>query len=166
MVGRFAALLDRFRPPPLDIAWVTPTLAVGAGPDPRRHRDLAREGITAILDLRQDFERGPEPVPAGAPGDAVRVHRMPIVDGTAPTQAQLREGADWVLAELGRDGKVLVCCRVGSQRSASLVTAVLVRMGFGVRQAFTLVSSKRRISNPTDSQVQALRQFSEGLRAT
>jgi protein-tyrosine phosphatase len=160
LAGRFAALLDRFRPPPIDIAWITPSLAVGAGPDARRHADLARAGVTAILDLREDFERGAEPSQAGV----LRLHRIPIADGTAPSQAQLHEGADWVLAELGRDGKVLVCCRVGAQRSATMVTAVLVHLGYGVRQAFTLVSARRTVANPTGAQVRALRQFSERVR--
>jgi hypothetical protein len=160
VAGRVAAWLDRFRPPAIDIAWITPTLAVGAGPAARRHADLARAGVTAILDLREDVERGPEPTETGG----LHVHRIPIADGTAPTQAQLQEGADWVLAELGRDGRVLVCCRVGAQRSATMVTAVLVRLGYGVRQAFTLVSARRPIANPTSAQVRALRQFSEGAR--
>jgi protein-tyrosine phosphatase len=165
ITGRFAALLDRFRPPPLDIAWITPDLAVGAGPDARRARDLQRAGVTAVLDLREDDERGPADAQHDAAESPVRVHRISIKDGTAPTQAQLREGADWVLAELGRDGKVLVCCRAGAQRSATMVTAVLVRQGYGVRQAFSLVSAKRRVANPTSSQVQALRQFSEASRS-
>jgi protein-tyrosine phosphatase len=74
-------------------------------------------------------------------------------------------GVDWVLDELGRDGKVLVCCRAGQQRSATMVTAVLVGLGYGVRQAFALVSSRRRVANPTSAQVQALRRFSEASRA-
>jgi protein-tyrosine phosphatase len=166
MSGRFAALLDRFRPPPLDIAWITPSLAVGAGPDRRRTNDLAKAGVTAMLDLREDFERGSGDAQADAAEGPIRVLHISIKDGTAPTQEQLREGAEWVLAEIGRDGKVLVCCRVGAQRSATMVTAVLVRLGYGVRQAFSLVSSKRRIANPTSSQVQALRQFSEASRSS
>jgi protein-tyrosine phosphatase len=166
LCGRFAALLDRFRPPPLDIAWITPTLAVGAGPDPRRANDLQKAGVTAMLDLREDVERGPGDAQADAADCPIRVLRITIKDGTAPTQEQLREGAEWVLAELGRDGKVLVCCRVGAQRSATMVTAVLVRLGYGVRQAFTLVSSRRRMANPTSSQAQALRQFSEATRSS
>jgi hypothetical protein len=166
LTGRFAALVDRFRPPPLDIAWITPTLAVGAGPDPRRASDLQKAGVTAILDLREDFERGFGDTQVDAADGPIRIHHISIKDGTAPSQEQLRDGADWVLAELGRDGKVLICCRVGAQRSATMTTAVLVRLGYGVRQAFTLVSSKRRVANPTSSQVQALRQFSEASRSS
>jgi rhodanese-related sulfurtransferase len=165
VAGRFAALLDRFRPPPVDIAWITPTLALGAGPDARRHRDLERAGVTAILDLREDFERGAGHDLPGVDDGALKIYRIRIVDTTAPTQAQLHEGAEWVLAELGRDGKVLVCCRVGAQRSATMVTAVLVRLGYGVREAFTLVNAKRRIANPNRAQVRALREFSESFKS-
>jgi hypothetical protein len=165
MAGQLAALLGRFRPPPLDIDWITPTLAVGAGPDPRRAKDLAREGVTAILDLREDCERGADDAQIATADSPIRTLCVSIKDGTAPTQEQLTAGVEWVLAELGRDGKVLVCCRAGQQRSATMVTAVLVRLGYGVRQAFAQVSARRRVANPTSAQVQALRRFSEASRA-
>ena len=82
-----------------------------------------------------------------------------MTDRHPPTAEQLEQGCAWVLEALATDTKVLICCRVGAQRSATLATAVLVRMGYRLQDAFTLVSAARRIANPTDDQVAVLRAF-------
>jgi predicted protein tyrosine phosphatase len=160
MVGLIGRLRRALRPLAVDIAWVTPSLALGAAPACRRLRDLRRVGLTAILDLRTERERGIDPGWA----DAIRRHHLkvrtlPVPDRAAPSQVQLEEGCTWVLRELAVDGRVLICCWAGSGRSATLAMAILARLGYRLPDAFALVSGSRRVANPTEAQLAALRSF-------
>ncbi len=140
----------------LDIAWVTPQLAVGAAPTRQRLGDLRHAGVTHLVDLRTDGERE-RGWDAAAAAQQLAVLRVPVIDRHAPEPAQIADAAGWVIEAIAREQPVLLCCRAGAGRSAMLATAVLLALGYDLPAAFGLVNRARRCANPTDAQLDLLR---------
>lgn len=53
---------------------------------------------------------------------------MPVLDGTAPTDAQLRAAVEWI-GQKRKEGPVYVHCALGHGRSACIVAACLIAAG-------------------------------------
>ena len=144
----------------VDITWITATLGVGAAPAAGRLRGLRRGGLTAILDLRLAGERRHDPRWEDTVGRlGLRLRLVPVPDRRAPTPGQFTEACGWVVDELAGDGRVLVCCQAGIGRSATIVTAVLLGLGYSLPTAFRLVGSRRPAVNPTEEQLGGLRLY-------
>lgn len=144
----------------VDITWITATLGVGAAPASGRLRGLRRGGVTAILDLRVAGERRHDPRwEETIRRLGLRLRLVAVPDRRAPTPGQFAEACAWIVEELAGDGRVLVCCRAGIGRSATVATAVLVRLGYSLPAAFQLVGGRRPVANPTEEQLGALRLY-------
>jgi protein-tyrosine phosphatase len=137
-----------------DVVELVPGLLIGSAPDPRAVRVLADRGVTHVLDLRRDDEGPTGEWPAG-----VTVRHEPIPDGSRPTAQQLDEVVGWVRSALDRNQRVLVHCRAGVGRSATVGIAVLVRGGMPLSQAWNLVHELRPAIAPTDAQMSALLEY-------
>ncbi|MGD9633460.1 MAG: phosphatase PAP2/dual specificity phosphatase family protein [Pirellulales bacterium] len=83
--------------------------------------EAVRQGVTAVVDLSNEFS---EP----APFLAANYRHLPVLDLTAPTQAQLVEAASFIEQEAER-GVVYVHCKIGYSRSAAVVAAWLLATG-------------------------------------
>lgn len=143
-----------------DVSWVTDTVAVGRAFEPGQVPRLAAEGISAVVDLREE-----------AVDDAKLLIRhgilllhLPSTDGHAPSQDQLTQGVDWVRAQIAAGRKVLVHCAGGIGRSPLLVCAVLVREGHTAQQALEKVRTRRWQVAPNDRQLEALLAFEAHVR--
>lgn len=115
---------------PVDVPGVKKAFAVdevvwrGAAPSAQGYRSLAAQGVTTIVDLRSDSERG----------DAVRsiddagleLVRLPIRDGQLPTDAELARFLEVVDTA---DGKVFVHCGAGVGRTGAMVAAYQAARG-------------------------------------
>lgn len=164
LAASIGAWLYAWRSPALDIVWLTPDLAVGAAPAAGRLHEVQRLGVTALVDLRTIDEReSAERWERAVQRCGLRVLHLPVIDRTAPTMEQLDAGSTWVEGELAGGGRVLVCCRAGVGRSITLATAILVRQGYRLHEAFRLVGTRRRVANPTDAQLAALEAFAARL---
>jgi predicted protein tyrosine phosphatase len=161
MLIAFRRLLSPFLgpPPPADLVWITTELAQSGRFASREAPMLARLAIGAVLDLRAE-EQHDGPLLARA--DLHYLH-LPIPDRAAPTEEELTRAADWVLQELAADRKVLVHCRLGLGRSVTVVTAVLMRMGYPLGEALALVRRRRPNAALTDDQLAVLQRYAASL---
>ena len=166
-------VLDKLLPPrllrllsrsglPRDLVWITPSLAQSGRFETRQAAHLAGEGIGSVLDLRE--EEGHDRATLTRPG--LHYLRLPVTDGEAPSLEQLSRAADWVLAETAQDRRVLVHCRLGVSRSACLVCAVLLRMGYPLAEAYELVKRSRPSAAFGERQLKVLQAYQETLHTS
>lgn len=96
----------------------------GGAPTGTGYRNLVAAGVTTIVDLRSDSERGPS-VDVLDELD-VRTVRLPIRDGQLPTDDEIRQFLDIVESA---DGTVFVHCGAGVGRTGAMVAAYLNSIG-------------------------------------
>ena len=161
MLIGFRRILSPFlgRQAPADLVWITTELAQSGRFASREAPVLARLSIGAVLDLRAEEQHH---APLLAKANLHYLH-LPIPDRSAPTEEELTRAADWVLQELAADRKVLVHCRLGLGRSVTVVTAVLMRMGYPLAEAMALVRRRRPNAALSDSQLAALQRYAKSF---
>lgn len=142
-----------------NFVWISPTLAQGPRFKPGQVEALARAGIGSVLDLREE-DSDDEALLAAKD---IHFRHLPMVDRRPPTQEQLEVASRWVLDEMGADRRVLVHCGSGVGRSVAVVSAVLLRMGYTLPQAYDLVRRQRPNAAFTQSQMETLRRFAEAV---
>jgi protein-tyrosine phosphatase len=145
----------------LTLAWITPSLAQGSRFTRAQVGALARSGVTSVLDVRKEA-RDDEDLLAQ---HDIRLCHVPMTDRAPPTQRQLKRAVEWVMGELAADRKVFIHCQSGVGRSVCVASAVLVRMGYGLPQAYEAVRRKRPEAVISEEQVEALRRYAESLSA-
>jgi protein-tyrosine phosphatase len=116
---------------------VTPRIWIGGKLGSRLANKALRSGVTAVLDLSAEFA---EPKPFRK----INYRNIPVLDLTAPTQAQLAEMAEFI-GNHSRNGAVYVHCKVGYSRSAAAVAAYLVMSGTAntAKEAFAIIRRVR-----------------------
>jgi len=120
---------------------------------------LARHGIDSVLDVREEARDDEELLAQ----HGLRLRHVPMTDRAPPTQKQLKQAVDWVMGELANDRKVFIHCQSGVGRSVCVACAVLVRMGYGLSQAYDAVRRKRPEASISDKQVESLRRYADSL---
>jgi protein-tyrosine phosphatase len=86
--------------------------------------EAVRQGVTAVLDLSVEFSESR----AFCEAHGVEYLHLPVLDLTAPTRAQLVDGAAFIDSRAER-GIVYVHCKIGYSRSAAVVCAWLLSTG-------------------------------------
>jgi len=162
LFSRLAARARLRRKQPADLVWITPFLAQSGQFKTRQAAHLAREGTGSVLDLREEEDHDRATLTRAG----LHYLHLPVTDGEAPSLEQLSRAADWVLAETAQDRKVLVHCRLGVSRSACLVCAVLLRMGYPLAEAYELVKRSRPTAAFGQSQLEVLRAYQETLHTS
>jgi len=127
---------------------VSPWLLVGPALDRSGYAELAADGVTHVLDLRD--EASDDPALMRSLGLSWR--QVPIVDRAAPTRAQLDEINAWLDATGDRQPVVYVHCEGGLGRSPTIAMALLMRRGFTRAEAHRLVTGVRSVAAPTEAQ--------------
>jgi protein-tyrosine phosphatase len=153
--------LWRLLRPSLEVAWITPELALGPRFDKRQVGTLARAGIGSVIDVRSEASDDEE---ALAEHD-IRLYHLPVDDRQAPTQTQLEEATKWALKEIAAGRRIYVHCRSGIGRSPSLAIAILMAMGYPLPDAYDAVRRRRAWATLSAGQWEALEQFERSLRA-
>jgi len=148
MQGRIARWFRRASLPAPRFGHVAPWLLVGPALDRNGYADLAREGVTRVLELR--IEASDDPALMESLGLAWR--RVPIHDRAAPTAAQLAEISAWLDAAEEPQPIVYVHCQGGLGRSPTIAAALLMQRGFTRVEANRLVVGARAVASPTEKQ--------------
>ncbi|MFZ0181316.1 MAG: dual specificity protein phosphatase [Candidatus Dormiibacterota bacterium] len=142
-----------------DAVRVIPGLWMGSAPSVRQAARLGRDGIDAVVDLRQ------EGADVGHWPSEVFVRYVPLVDHGTPTLDALGDAAAMV-ADLVKEGReVLVHCRAGVERTPMVVCAALLLLGWSLTDAYQRVLEVRSESAPTDGQLATLRALAAEIAA-
>jgi dual specificity MAP kinase phosphatase len=139
--------------PPLRYSRITPHLHVGGQFTAAGWRRLQERGVTAVVNLRDEFDDAE----AGIAPE--RYLFLPTVDDTPPTVAQLCQGVRFIHRELQAGGQVYVHCMLGVGRSVTLVAAYLVASGMTPQEAWKCIRRRRPFIQPTVGQEARLAEF-------
>ena len=100
---------------------VTPQIWIGGKLGRRSANKALCSGVVSVLDLSAEFSEA-------KPFRKINYRNIPVLDLTAPTQAQLVEISKFI-GDHSRNGAVYVHCKIGYSRSAAAVTAYLIMSG-------------------------------------
>ena len=140
------------------IYWITDDIAISSEPPSGAWTEVRSAGVRCVVDLRLEASDNAHDVTA----QGLSYVRIPIADGAAPTQEQLDQATGWIDEHLGSEGPVLIHCREGRSRSATVAIAALVSMGMPLFEAFRMTLRVRPETAITDAQEEALRAFALG----
>ncbi len=135
------------------VSQILPQLHVGGQYKKRGWPRLARRGVTAVVNMRIEFDDA-------AAGIAPESYLyLPVVDDTAPSIEQLAQGAAFIRDEIAAGGEVYIHCGAGVGRAATMAVAYLVSTGLSPAQAWATVRRVRPFVKPTPSQLAQIEAF-------
>ncbi|MEI7926032.1 MAG: dual specificity protein phosphatase, partial [Chloroflexota bacterium] len=143
---------------------VAPWLYIGPALTPEAVADLPLQGVTHVLDLREEASDDP----AVMEGVGLRWRRIPIQDRAAPTDEQLDEIIDWLdkEADSSTEQAVYVHCHAGMGRTPTIAIALLMQQQLSLGEARRLVFAARPEVAPTQGQMDWLERLDARLAAT
>jgi membrane-associated phospholipid phosphatase/rhodanese-related sulfurtransferase len=159
LVGQYLSLLyyrSQCRP------WdkVTPEIWIGGKLGSRAAKKALCSGVVSVLDLSAEFSEA-------KPFRKINYRNIPVLDLTAPTQAQLVEMSEFT-GEHSRNGAVYVHCKIGYSRSAAAVAAYLIMSGKvkTVEEAFARIRRVRPSVVIRPEVLSALSEFEHQVRSS
>lgn len=162
LLGRARGWQRRQQPNlPPNAAPITPQLVVGGFIDADDWRNLVAQGVTTVVSLqgeRHDEDAFGDLQPTG-------YLRLPTVDFSPPTHAQLHMGAAFIDAAIRAGEKVLVHCHAGVGRSTMQCAAYLIMTGMSLDEAWDLIKEKRPNAMWNERQQAAMKQFAKEIEA-
>lgn len=139
--------------PPRYFSQVTPEVHVGGQYLARGWPRLQARGITAVINLRDEFDDAE----AGIAPDAYLY--LPTLDDTPPRMEDLCRGVHFIEQVIESGGRVYVHCMFGVGRSVTLVAAYLVSQGITPAEAWWTIRKARPFIQPTPGQVGLVEDF-------
>lgn len=143
----------------MDLTWLTDRLAVGGGIwNDKNMADIARAGVTHIINMQIEFDDRPLAEPLG-----VKVLWNPTDDDFQPKPPELFDrGVRFALEALAdEDSKVFVHCAAGVHRSPMMALAVLCSLGWKIDKAMDLIEGKRPSADFADVYVDSVERYLE-----
>jgi len=142
------------------VSRITPHLHVGGQYRRRGWPRLAARGITAVVNLRCEFDDND----AGIAPE--RYLYLPTPDDHAPELEQLAAASAFVAEEIGRGGSVYIHCGSGVGRAPTAAAAYLVGTGQTPEQAWARIGKVRPFIRPAAVQIEQITRFAAWYRAT
>lgn len=145
----------------MDITWVTERIGIGGGIwNSGNMAEVARAGITHIVDMQIEFDDTPLAVAYG-----IEVLWNWTDDDFEPKKAELfQRGVDFVERALEKpDTKVFIHCAAGVHRAPMMALAVLGSMGWSLQDAMDLIETRRPVADFAEVYVRSVERFLEGL---
>lgn len=143
----------------MDITWITDRIAVGGGIwNAENMAQVARAGITHVIDMQLEFDDTPLAGPHG-----ISVLWNPIDDDFLPKTPDVFErGVEFGLAALDEHGsKVFIHCAAGVHRAPMMTLALLCSMGWKVGDAMRLIEGRRPVVDFAEVYVGSVERFLE-----
>lgn len=140
------------------VSQITPQLHVGGQYKKRGWPRLAARGITAVVNMRIEFDDRK----AGIAPE--RYLYLPTVDDDAPSLEQLHEGMVFIRQETAAGGSVYVHCGAGVGRAATMAVAYLIGAGLPPAEAWTAIRRVRPFVRPSRVQLEQIEQFAKTWR--
>ncbi len=147
----------------MDMSWVTDRIAVGGGIwNAVRMAEVARAGITHVIDMQIEFDDTPLAEPHG-----IEVLWNPVDDDFQPKPPELfQRGVDFALTALEQDSsKLLIHCAAGVHRAPMMALAVLRAQGWELNDACTLIQTRRWAADFAHVYVRSVEDFMRSYAA-
>jgi len=141
----------------MDMTWVTGRIAVGGGIwTAENMAQVARAGVTHILDMQIEFDDTPLAAPHG-----ISVLWNPIDDDFQPKSPEVfQRGVEFALQALDGEGtKVFVHCAAGVHRAPMMTLAILCSLSWKLADALQLIEMRRPVVDFADVYVNSVRRF-------
>jgi protein-tyrosine phosphatase len=141
----------------MDLTWLTDRLAVGGGIwTDEKMVEIARAGITHIIDMQVEFNDTELAVPYG-----IQVLWNPVDDDFKPKAPQIfQRGVDFALEALSEPGtKLFIHCAAGVHRAPMMTLAVMRALGWNLPDAQRFVQARRPVVDFADVYVQSVENF-------
>jgi hypothetical protein len=139
---------------------VTPKIWIGGKLGSRAAKKAVCSGVASVLDLSAEFSEA-------KPFRKINYRNIPVLDLTAPTQAQLVEMSEFI-GNHSSNGAVYVHCKIGYSRSAAAVAAYLMMSGKAkaAEEAFAMIRGVRPSVVIRPEVLFALSQFEDRVRSS
>lgn len=141
------------------VSAITPQLHVGGQYRRRGWPALARRGITAVVNMREEFDDAQAGI---APA---RYLHLSTVDDRPPAMEAIRTGVAFIQDEVARGGSVYIHCGAGVGRAPAMAAAYLVSTGLSADQAWATIRRVRPFIRPHLEQVEQVEQYARELAA-
>jgi len=141
----------------MDMTWVTGRIAVGGGIwTAENMAQVAREGVTHILDMQIEFDDTPLAEPHG-----ISVLWNPIDDDFQPKSPDVfQRGVDFALEALDEEGtKLFVHCAAGVHRAPMMTLAILCFLGWELADALQLIETRRPVVDFADVYLKSVKGY-------
>jgi len=136
---------------------VTPQVHIGGQYHRRGWRRLARRGVTAVVNMRTEFDDNHTGI---APP---RYLYLPTIDDLPPSLEDLRTGVAFINEEIARGGSVYIHCGAGVGRAPAMAAAFLVSTGLSAEEAWARIRAVRPFIRPRPPQIQQIDAFAADL---
>jgi len=143
----------------MDISWITDRIAVGGGIwTPEKMAEVARTGITHIIDMQIEFDDTPLSEPHG-----IQVLWNPVDDDFQPKPPEVfQRGVEFALNALDdEEAKLYIHCAAGVHRAPMMTLAVLRSLGYELNGALDLLEARRNVVDMADVYVRSVEEFME-----
>lgn len=144
--------------PLLEFSEVTPQIYVGPQYGRRGKRLLEAHNITAVVNMRIEYDDA-------AHGVALPAYcHLPTVDDAAPPVDLLQRGVDFIDQVIKEGGKVYIHCKGGIGRAPTMAAAYLISQGLTLDDALARIMKVRPFIYITPPQMQALKHYEASAR--
>jgi protein-tyrosine phosphatase len=141
----------------MDMTWITRRLALGGGIwNAQNMADVARAGITHIIDMQMEFDDTQLAEPHG-----IQVLWNPTDDDFHSKPPQLfQRGVEFASDALSRpEARILVHCAAGVHRAAMMMLAILCSQGWEMETAMRTIVGRRPVVDFADVYVDSVERF-------
>ena len=142
----------------MDMSWVTDRIAVGGGIwNEDKMMEVARAGITHIIDMQIEFDDTPLAEPYG-----IQVLWNPTDDDFQPKPPQVfQRGTEFALQALDEsaENKLYIHCAAGVHRAPMMTLAILRVLGHSLNDALELLERRRPVADLADVYVRSVENF-------
>ena len=149
----------------MDVTWVTERIGVGGGIwNDKNMGELARMGVTHVIDMQIEFDDTPLAVPYG-----IEVLWNPTDDDFQFKPSELLErGVEFGLGALENpEAKLYIHCAAGVHRAPMMTLAMMCASGWERDRAMELIAARRPAVDFADVYVESVKRYLEeqGARA-
>jgi protein-tyrosine phosphatase len=147
----------------MDMTWLTGRIAIGGGIWSAENMvEVARSGVTHIIDMQIEFDDTPLARPHG-----IDVLWNPTEDDFELKPAPLlQRGVDFARAALDEGNtKLYIHCAAGVHRAPMMTLAVLCSIGWDLEDAKELIQKRRPVADFADVYVESVERFLEQVEA-
>ena len=145
----------------MDMSWVTERISLGGGIwNARNMEELARQGITHIINMQIEFDDTPL-----AASHGIEVLWNATDDDFLPKPPKLLDrGVEFAQQALSDvSAKLYIHCAAGVHRAPMMTLAVLGAMGWDIEAAMVLIETRRPVVDFAEVYVESVRRYLDGV---